>query len=53
LQWAERAGSDHLKKIVEPFVAIPTDNVDPLIYEDLGDPGKPFKLEMGKGECAA
>jgi sulfite reductase beta subunit-like hemoprotein len=53
LQWARRAGSERLKKIVEPFIAIPADNTDPLVYEDLGDPGKPFKLEMGKGECAA
>jgi len=53
LQWSQRAGADRLKKIVEPFVAIPADNADPLMYEDLGDPGKPFKLEMGKGECAA
>ncbi len=53
LQWSQRVGSEHLKKIVEPFVAIPADNADPLLYEDLGDPGRPFKLEMGKGECAA
>ena len=51
LQWAERAGADQLKKIVEPFTTIPSQ--DPLMYEDLGDPGKPFQLQMGKGECAA
>ncbi len=51
LQWAGRVGAPQLKTIVEPFVTVPSD--DPLMYEDLGDPGKPFKLEMGKGECAA
>ena len=51
LQWVERAGTERLKKLVEPFQTIPTG--EPLMYEDLGDPGKPFKLQMGKGECAA
>ena len=51
LQWYGRVGADSLKKIVEPFTTIPADN--PLMYEDLGDPGKAFKLEVGKGECAA
>ena len=53
LQWAERAGAAKLKQVVEPFTAVPAFDKDPLMYEDLGDPGKPFKLEMGKGECAA
>ncbi len=53
LDWQERAGAARLKEIVAPFVTIPAFDQDPKMYEDLGDPGKPFKLEMGKGECAA
>lgn len=53
LQWAGRVGAPRLKEIVAPFTTIPSYDDDPLMYEDLGDPGKPFKVEMGKGECAA
>ncbi|MGH7197856.1 MAG: nitrite/sulfite reductase [Candidatus Omnitrophota bacterium] len=53
VQWAERIGVPRLKEIVAPFVTVPSFDDDPLMYEDLGDPGKPFKLEIGKGECAA
>ena len=53
LDWAGRIGTPRLKEIVAPFVEIPAYDKDPLAYEDLGDPGKPFKLEIGKGECAA
>ncbi len=53
LQWAERVGAPKLKDIVAPFTTVPAFDKDPVSYEDLGDPGKPFKLEMGKGECAA
>jgi sulfite reductase beta subunit-like hemoprotein len=53
LDWSGRAGADALKKIVAPFTEIPSFDKDPKMYEDLGDPGKLFKVEMGKGECAA
>ncbi len=53
LDWAERVGSEKLKALAAPFTSIPAFDQDPGMYEDLGDPGKPFKLEMGKGECAA
>lgn len=53
LQWQERIGAQKLKDIVAPFVTIPSLDQDPKAYEDLGDPGKPFQLIMGKGECAA
>lgn len=53
LQWAGRIGAPRLKEITAPFTTIPSYDDDPLMYEDLGDPGKPFKVEMGKGECAA
>ena len=53
LQWAERIGTQKLKEIVTPFLTIPAYDQDPLMYEDLGDPGKQFKVEVGKGECAA
>jgi sulfite reductase beta subunit-like hemoprotein len=53
LQWADRVGAPRLKEIVAPFTTVPAFDQDPGMYEDLGDPGKAFKLEMGKGECAA
>jgi len=53
VQWAGRVGLPKLKEIVAPFTSIPSYDDDPLMYEDLGDPGKPFVLKIGKGECAA
>jgi sulfite reductase beta subunit-like hemoprotein len=53
LAFSQRVGADTFKKIAEPFIAIPAFDKEPLMYEDLGDPGKPFELNMGKGECAA
>ncbi len=53
LQWAERVGAPRLKDLVAPFIEIPAYDKDPKMYEDLGDPGKLFKVEIGKGECAA
>ena len=53
LQWAERVGAQHLKDLVAPYLTVPPFDKDPLMYEDLGDPGKAFKVEVGKGECAA
>ncbi len=53
LKWVERVGSPYLKSLVAPFLEIPSFERDPKMYEDLGDPGKLFKVEMGKGECAA
>ena len=53
MQWQERVGVPRLKEIVAPFTVVPSIDQDPKAYEDLGDPGKPFELIMGKGECAA
>lgn len=53
LQWAERAGVPRLKEAVAAYTAVPAFDQDPKMYEDLGDEGHGFKLEMGKGECAA
>ena len=53
LDWAGRIGSEKLKSLVAPFTEIPSFEKDPKMYEDLGDAGKPFKVEVGKGECAA
>ncbi len=50
MQWQERVGAARLKEIVAPFTTIPSLDQDPKAYEDLGDPGKPFQLIMGKGE---
>jgi sulfite reductase (ferredoxin) len=53
LQWADRVGASKLKELVAPFTTIPAFDQDPKMYEDLGDEGHAFKVEMGKGECAA
>lgn len=53
LAWTKRVDTQKVKDLLNPFTTIPSYEADPLMYEDLGDPGKPFKLEMGKGECAA
>ncbi len=53
VQWSGRVGTQRLKEIVAPFTTIPSFDDSPLMYEDLGDPGKPFELNIGKGECAA
>lgn len=53
LQWAERVGPQYFKDLAAPFTTVPSFDADPLAYEDLGDPGKPFQVQMGKGECAA
>lgn len=53
LDWTGRFGAEKLKALVAPFTEIPSFDQNPKMYEDLGDPGKQFKVEMGKGECAA
>lgn len=53
LSWADRAGLTRLKEIAKPFALIPSYKKEPKMYEDLGDEGKEFKLELGQGECAA
>ncbi len=53
VEWADRIGAPRLKEIVAPFTTIPAFDQDPKMYEDLGDEGHAFKLEIGKGECAA
>ena len=53
LDWSGRVGAARLKEIVEPFTSIPSFDKDPKMYEDLGDAGKLFVVQMGKGECAA
>ena len=40
-----------IKDLLQEFTSIPAD--DPKMYEDLGAEGVEFKMEMGKGECAA
>ena len=53
LDWSGRVGMQALKDLVAPFTTIEPFDKNPKLYEDLGDSGKPFKVEMGKGECAA
>lgn len=53
LAWSDRAGTARLKDIAKPFAMLPSFKNEPKMYEDLGDEGKEFKLEMGQGECAA
>jgi len=51
-QWVDRVGPDRLKKEMDPFRSLPPFSERPDLYEDLGAQGE-FKLEIGKGECAA
>ncbi len=51
-QWVERAGPERLKKELDPFRTLPPFEQAKEMYEDLGEIGV-FKLEVGKGECAA
>ncbi|MDO8729961.1 MAG: nitrite/sulfite reductase [Candidatus Omnitrophota bacterium] len=51
-QWVERTGAEQLKKEMDPFRTLPPFEQAREMYEDLGDFGE-FKLEVGKGECAA
>ena len=50
--WVERLGVERLKKELDPFRTLPEFSEKPEMYEDLGATGA-FKLEVGKGECAA
>jgi len=47
----ERVGHPKIKELLQEFTIIPSN--DPKMYEDLGAEGVSFKMEMGKGECAA
>jgi sulfite reductase beta subunit-like hemoprotein len=47
----ERYGHNKIKDLLQEFTTIPVG--DPKLYEDLGAEGVAFKMELGKGECAA
>jgi sulfite reductase beta subunit-like hemoprotein len=47
----ERTGTPKIKELLQEFTTVPENN--PKMYEDLGAEGVSFKMEMGKGECAA
>lgn len=49
--FVERIGLARIKELLHEFTTIPPG--DPKMYEDLGAEGVAFKMEMGKGECAA
>lgn len=49
--FVERVGSAKIKELLAEFTTV--DATDPKRYEDLGAEGQAFKMEMGKGECAA
>ena len=51
--YAERIGTPGFKEFLNEFTEIPSFESNPKLYEDLGDEGHLFKMEMGKGECAA
>ncbi len=48
----KRQGIPKFRELVQEFQQIPDYKTAPEYYEDLGDEGKPFKMEVGKGECA-
>ncbi len=49
--FVEREGTARIKELLEEFTTIPKG--DPKLFEDLGAEGVAFKMELGKGECAA
>jgi sulfite reductase beta subunit-like hemoprotein len=49
--FVERTGTAKIKELLQEFTSVPPN--DPKAYEDLGAEGVAFKMEMGKGECAA
>lgn len=49
--FVDRVGTARIKELLAPFSTV--DPADPKKYEDLGAEGSAFKMEMGKGECAA
>jgi sulfite reductase (ferredoxin) len=49
--YVERMGTPKIKEVLAPYTTV--DMTDPKKYEDLGAEGVAFKMEMGKGECAA
>lgn len=49
--YTERVGTAKIKEVLEPYTHV--DMNDPKKWEDLGAEGVDFKMEMGKGECAA
>lgn len=50
--WVNRVGVERLKKEIDPFRTLPPFEKEKEMYEDLGSVGE-FKVEVGKGECAA
>ena len=51
-QWVERFGKREVKKLMEPFVGVPTYEEDPSYYSDWGDPREYTIGDIGVGECA-
>src|SRR5258708_5257330 len=51
--YVERQGTAKFKELLHEYTEIPSFETNPKLYEDLGDEGHLFKMEMGKGECAA
>jgi len=51
-QWVDRIGKREVKKLITPFVAVPTYEEDPSYYADWGDPREYTIGDIGVGECA-
>ncbi len=52
LAWVTRIGKKEIRRMVEPFVPVPTYEEDPSFYSDWGDPREYTIGDMGEGECA-
>lgn len=50
--FVQRVGVAQLKELLERFTQLPPRAVDPKFHYDLGEEAE-FKLQIGKGECAA
>ncbi len=51
-QWIQRLGKKEVRSIIEPFMALPTYEENPLVFRDWGD-SRAFTIDdIGIGECA-
>ena len=51
-QWIQRLGKKEVRAIIEPFMALPTYEENPLLFRDWGDSRVYTIDDIGVGECA-
>jgi sulfite reductase (ferredoxin) len=50
--WVKRSGKSQIRKLLEPFMAVPAYDADKTLYSDHGDPREFTIGDLGVGECA-